>query len=139
MTSQSTDEFQREGESLRDDAAAKIDKIEAGVQPIAARAEEMAEDMESGWTESLDVTEIEPLSQPASDLNSRKVKLSLEVTPELNHVIERIAEATGTTKTEAMRKAIVLMDVATEAKANGERLFVAKEPPPGVSREIIGL
>lgn len=68
-----------------------------------------------------------------------KIKLSLEVTPEVNRVLERIATATGATKTEAMRKAIALMHVAVEAMENGERLFVAKTPPPGASREIVGL
>lgn len=69
----------------------------------------------------------------------KRIKVSLELTPELNQVIERIAAATGATKSEALRKAITLMDVAVEAKERGERLFVAKEPPPGASREIIGL
>jgi hypothetical protein len=71
--------------------------------------------------------------------DSKKIKLSIEVTPELNRVIERIADATGATKSEAVRKAIVLMDVAVEAKEKGERLFVGTLPPPGASREIIGL
>jgi hypothetical protein len=74
-----------------------------------------------------------------SERDTRKIKLSIEVTPELNRVIERIADATGATKSEAVRKAIVLLDVAVEAKEKGERLFVAAEPPPGASREIVGL
>ena len=69
----------------------------------------------------------------------KKVKLSIEVTPELNRVIERISALTGTTKSDVMRKALALMDVAVEAKENGERLFVGKTPPPGASREIVGL
>lgn len=75
----------------------------------------------------------------ADETNEKKVKLSIEVTVELNRVIERVAAATGATKSEAVRKAIVLMDVAVEAKERGERLFVGTEPPPGASREIIGL
>lgn len=71
--------------------------------------------------------------------DDKKIKLSIEVTPALNRVIEHIAVATGATKSEAIRKAIVLMEVAVEAKENGERLFVGSEPPPGASREIIGL
>ncbi|HEU0116352.1 MAG TPA: hypothetical protein VFQ80_16805 [Thermomicrobiales bacterium] len=65
--------------------------------------------------------------------------MSIEVTPELNRVIERISALTGTTKSDVMRKALALMDVAVEAKENGERLFVGKTPPPGASREIVGL
>jgi hypothetical protein len=72
-------------------------------------------------------------------LVEKKVKLSIEVTPELNRVIERISALTGTTKSDVMRKALALMDVAVEAKENGERLFVGKTPPPGASREIVGL
>ena len=74
-----------------------------------------------------------------SSPEEKKIKLSIELTPELNRVIERIAAHTGATKSEAVRKAIVLMDVAVEAKARGERLFVATQPPMGSSREIIGL
>lgn len=69
----------------------------------------------------------------------KKVRLTIEVTPQLNRVIEHIADATGSTKSEAVRKAIVLMDVAVEAKEHGDRLFVAKSVPPGTSREIVGL
>jgi hypothetical protein len=77
--------------------------------------------------------------RPNEAVDEKKIKLSLEVTPELNRVIERIAGATGATKSEALRKAIVLMGVAVEAKEKGERLFIGTEPPPGTSREIIGL
>ncbi len=77
--------------------------------------------------------------QPGMPDEARKVRLSLDVTPELNRLIERIAGATGATKSEAIRKAIVLMDVAVEAREQGDRLFVGKVPPPGSSREIVGL
>jgi hypothetical protein len=79
------------------------------------------------------------VTRDEQDDKERKIKLSIEVTPELNRVIERIAAHTGATKSDAVRKAIVLMDVAIEAKENGERLFVGTEPPRGTSREIIGL
>jgi hypothetical protein len=69
----------------------------------------------------------------------KRVKLSIEVTPALNQVVDRMADLMGTTKSGVMRKAIALLDVAVEAKGNGERLFVSKTPPSGSSREIIGL
>lgn len=68
-----------------------------------------------------------------------RVRLTIDVTPQLYGVVSSIAAATGSTKSEAIRKAIALMDVAVEARERGERIFVSKTVPPGSSREIIGL
>jgi predicted transcriptional regulator len=68
-----------------------------------------------------------------------KVRLSLDVSPELNDLLEELATATHSTKSEVLRKAIALMDVAVDAKESGQKLWVSNQPPAGTSREIVGI
>lgn len=69
-----------------------------------------------------------------------RVRLSLDVTPEANELLERLVRELGaSSKGEVLRKAIFLMQVAAEAKSEGHKLYVADEPPPGASREIVGI
>jgi hypothetical protein len=75
-----------------------------------------------------------------SDPGRDKVRLSLDVSPELNMRLEQIVRAThASNKSEVLRKAIALMDVAVEAKAQGHKLYVGDTPPAGSSREIVGI
>ena len=75
----------------------------------------------------------------SSDTRER-VRLSLDVTPELNELLEQMVRSTGASnKSEVLRKAIALMKVASEAKENGHKLYIADAPPPGQSREIVGI
>ncbi len=57
-------------------------------------------------------------------MGTGKVRLSLELTPEMNNVLERLSEATGSNKSEILRKAINIMEVAVTAKEHGEKLGV---------------
>lgn len=68
-----------------------------------------------------------------------KVRLSLEVSTELNRRLDEIAAETGTTKSDVLRKAIVLFDVAVGAKGQGKKLYVSEQPPAGTSQEIVGI
>jgi len=68
-----------------------------------------------------------------------KVRLSLDVSPELNHLLEELADQTGTTKSDVLRKAIALMDVAVDAKREGKRVYISDRAPEGASREIVGI
>jgi len=68
-----------------------------------------------------------------------KVRLSLDVSPQFNERLEKLAEITHSSKSDVLRKAFALMDVAVEARQNGQRLFVTVDVPPGTSREIIGI
>lgn len=45
-----------------------------------------------------------------------KVKLSLELPPELNERLEEIACELGSTKTDVLRRSLALMDAAHEAR-----------------------
>ncbi len=67
-----------------------------------------------------------------------KVRLSLDVTRELNGAIDAIAADTGTTKSEVFRRALVLMKAAHEAQKDGLRVGFAREAGK-LDREIIGL
>jgi predicted transcriptional regulator len=67
------------------------------------------------------------------------VRLSLDVSPELNALLEDLAHETHSTKSEVLRKAIALINIAVEAKEHGQRLYVSAEPPPGQARGIVGI
>jgi predicted transcriptional regulator len=66
------------------------------------------------------------------------VRLSLDVSPELNDVLEQLAEATHSSKSDVLRRAIALMRVAVEAQVNGDRLVV-RGCRDSVEIEIVGL
>lgn len=67
-----------------------------------------------------------------------KVRLSLDVSPELNDTLERLAEATHGSKSEVLRKAIALMEVAVETRRAGKKLGIVEKGQP-VATEIIGI
>jgi hypothetical protein len=54
-----------------------------------------------------------------------KMRMSLELPAQDGAVLERLAESTGGTKTEIIKRAIALMDTALAAKAKGRTLAVA--------------
>lgn len=68
-----------------------------------------------------------------------RVRLSLDVSPELNQLLEELARETDSSKSDVLRKAIALMDVAVEAKEQGKKLYVSDRAPEGASREIVGI
>lgn len=72
---------------------------------------------------------------PMADKN---VRLSLEMSAEINATLDRLAEQLGTTKAEVMRKGIALMDVAADAKRKGKAFGVA-DSPDALSLQIVGL
>ena len=67
------------------------------------------------------------------------VRLSVDVSPELNDLLDELARQTRSTKSDVVRKAIALMELAVEARMGGEKLFVSKQAPDGASREIVGI
>lgn len=68
----------------------------------------------------------------------QKVRLSFEITPELNDELQEIADQIDGSKTEVFKKAIALMRVAVDAKRNGRRLGIADKNQPLIT-EIVGL
>lgn len=73
-----------------------------------------------------------------SPIQKEKVRLSLDISPEMNDLLERLADATGGTKSDVLRRAIALMEVAVEAKRQGKKFGVAEKDQP-LATEIIGL
>ena len=69
---------------------------------------------------------------------AEKVRLSLDVSSELNKKLEELANETGATKSELLRKAIALMEVAVEAKRRGKKFGIA-ESGEQLTTEIVGL
>ena len=57
---------------------------------------------------------------------SEKVRISLDVTPEVNELLDTLQEKMGvSTKSEVLRKAIALIDVAVDANEHGKKLIIA--------------
>lgn len=66
------------------------------------------------------------------------VRLSLVVSPELNDRLEELATAGHITKSDVLRRAIALFDVAAEAKKNHKRLGILDQNKQ-LENEIVGL
>lgn len=70
--------------------------------------------------------------------SNESVRLSVVVSPELNARLEKLAEAEHSTKTEILKKAIALFDVAHDAKAQDKRLGIFDKDKQ-LEVEIVGL
>jgi hypothetical protein len=75
-------------------------------------------------------------------MNAKKrlaaVRVSLDMSPEANDLLESLASLHGTTKSQILRRAVALYHVASEASASGNRLAVVDKDKKVVS-EIVGL
>jgi predicted transcriptional regulator len=67
-----------------------------------------------------------------------KVRLTLDLSPELDQLLQRLADMMGVTKSEVMRKSITLMELAVEAKRAGKRFGIAHDDQ-NLATEIVGL
>ena len=72
-------------------------------------------------------------------MSAEKVRLSLNVSPQLNDTLEALANTTHTTKSDVLRKAIALMQVAVEAKDNGQAVGIVDKLHKRLVREIVGV
>lgn len=79
-----------------------------------------------------------PEKETPMAIGQDRVRLSLDVSPELNETLERLATSMHGTKSEVLRKAIALMDVAVRAKQDGQRIGIAG-PNQQLTSEIIGI
>jgi predicted transcriptional regulator len=70
---------------------------------------------------------------------ARKIKLTLELSEDVNNTLEEIAEENSTTKSDVLRKAIGLMKVATSEKKKGRELAVIDSKSEKVVTHIVGL
>jgi uncharacterized lipoprotein len=58
-------------------------------------------------------------------MSNEKIRLSLDVSPELNTLLEELAKDIDGNKSDVLRKAITLMDVAVQANKNNRKLLIA--------------
>jgi predicted transcriptional regulator len=79
--------------------------------------------------------EIQPAAKAQS---SADVRLSLIVSPELNETLEDLAFRSHTTKSEILRKAIALFDVASQAKQKEQRVGILDQEDK-IVKEIVGI
>jgi predicted transcriptional regulator len=79
------------------------------------------------------------VSMPVRSASQKdKIRLTLDLSPELNNLLEELASAIGATKSDVLRKSIGLMEVAIDAKRNGKKLGVVEKDQPMVT-QIVGL
>ena len=67
-----------------------------------------------------------------------EVRLSLVVSPELNETLEELAERSHSSKSDVLRKAIALFDVAAQAKQKDQRIGIL-DRDDNVVKEIVGI
>jgi predicted transcriptional regulator len=70
--------------------------------------------------------------------NSDKIKLSLEIPLELNARLEEIAKELGSTKSDVLRRALALMEVAHEARKQNKIVGVLTQEQK-LEKEFIGI
>lgn len=75
---------------------------------------------------------------PSSKETNEKVKLSLFVSPQLNELLESLAKEASGTKSDVLRKALALYEVAADAKREGNRIGVITRDRQ-VLTEIVGV
>ena len=65
-------------------------------------------------------------------------RLNFDVSPELDEIIEKLVKLTGSTsKSEVLRRAIALMEVAAEAKQEGKKIVIAEKDRTPVAEVVI--
>jgi hypothetical protein len=67
-----------------------------------------------------------------------RMRLSLDVSPQLNNLLEELSDELGITKSEVLRKAVVLMKVAVDAQRQGKKFGIAERNQP-LTTEIVGI
>ena len=69
---------------------------------------------------------------------SATIRLNVNITDELNRRVDSMSEKSGSSKSDLLRKAIVLMDLAVNESAKGNVLAVADKNHQ-ILREIVGV
>lgn len=84
------------------------------------------------------VTRKLPVPLEAANNQERPVRLTLELSPDLNDTLERVASEIHGTKSEALRRAIVLLEFAVKARREGKAFGIAR-PGQDLATEVVGL
>ncbi len=70
--------------------------------------------------------------------NSEKVRISLDISPELNRRLQTMARDIHGTKSDVLRKSLALMEVALQATKEGKK-FGAAEHSDQLTTEVVDL
>jgi predicted transcriptional regulator len=70
--------------------------------------------------------------------SASKIRLTVDVSQELNKTLESLAQASGSTKSDILRRALTLMEVAAKAKSEGKKMAVVDQSN-SVITEIMGV
>jgi hypothetical protein len=73
-----------------------------------------------------------------NEARDNRVRLNLVITRKLDETLQKLADANGTNKSEILRKALALYEVASEAKDSGKKLGILSKDRQ-VLTEIVGL
>ncbi|MCM2496041.1 ribbon-helix-helix domain-containing protein [Burkholderia glumae] len=71
-------------------------------------------------------------------MNREPVRLSVSLSAELNDRLDQLARSSGATKTDILRRALALYDVAAEAKQQKNKIGILDQDRKVVS-EIVGI
>jgi predicted transcriptional regulator len=74
----------------------------------------------------------------ASAESKADVRLSVILSPELNETLDGLAQRSSSTKSEILRKALALFDVAAEAKQRNQKIGILDQDDK-VVKEIVGI
>ncbi len=74
--------------------------------------------------------------ETAEEVNP-KIRVSLDISPELYAKLQGLAQDIRGTKSDVLRKSLALMDVAVQARKNGKKIGIA-DTSEQLSTEIIG-
>jgi len=69
---------------------------------------------------------------------AQKVRLTLDVSEGLNEILEDIAEESGVSKSEVLRKAVAMLDVAHKAAREGKQLTISTKDGK-IEKQIVGV
>jgi predicted transcriptional regulator len=75
---------------------------------------------------------------PSNQERGRKVRLTVDVSPELNETLDQLADNAHLTKSEILRRAIALMKVAAQAHEKGQKLALIDKDQQALT-EIVGI
>jgi predicted transcriptional regulator len=78
------------------------------------------------------------MSQKQLGTEATMIRLSLELSPEADALLGVLAEKIGGTKSDVFRKAIVLFQLAVEARRQGKKIGIAEKDQP-LFAEIVGI
>lgn len=77
-----------------------------------------------------------PASPPAPP---QRVKMTVEMSADLNRTLDQLVATLGTTKSDIVRKALALLEVAAEAKQKDQILGLVNKSDGKLVTRIVGL